>query len=303
MRRLQQGAALGEASPIDGDDSDLGVIGSRPAVLVKPDETNTGPRAATTQTLSGADALAAVLVAPVEADGKRYLRRTSITSGLRFNAAAHANIVFENCIIDGNWGLYAVRGWYNEGSGVNPAGDYPEFRYCEIKNATSAALIGQNIRFLRCHIHHGADLFKPFGPSEVYACYMHGNWHEEAAHCDVIQIVSGAAGLLLHWNNLAGFNASDSPVAADQPVSGTLQTGSVTGDIGPVQWFDNWLDGGGYTIRGATSDDTAYLVSYEFRRNKFGRGFTYGPLYHMSGPNIVVGTTNVWEDTGQPVTG
>src|SRR3546814_12722561 len=65
--------------------------------------------------------------------------------------------------------------------------------------------------------------------------------------------------------NFQGFNAPDSPSSAGGRSSGVLQTGTVTGNIGPVVWRNNWFGGGGYTIRNA---DTSFDVDYLFRDNR-----------------------------------
>lgn len=299
-RRLLQAALDPEIA-----DPDFGTPANRTPVFSKPDDTNTGPRSSTIQTYTGPEAVAAVLAAPVEADGKRYLRRALITSGMSFGLAVHSDIIFEDCIVDGNWGLYTISGWYNYANSTDPTGDYPEFRYCEIKNANSACLIGQHMRFLRCNIHHGNDISKPFGDIELYANYMHSNWHQAGAHCDIIQIVSGAAGFVAHWNNFMSFFSSDSPDSPGQQGNGVTQTGNVSGDIGPCAFDHNWCDGGNYTLRGPAERDSEFVVIYTFTNNRLGRNYSFGPLTGI--PNsayswsVTFDSTNVWDDTGQPV--
>lgn len=280
--------------PPPSGDGTLGQPGARPALTVRPGPTSTGPRSAPLQTHTGAQALAAVLAAPVEADGRRYLRRARVTSGITLNAAGHHSIVFEDCLIDGS-SNYMVSAF---NSGETPAGPLPEFRWCEIRGGTSATIYGGHARFLRCNLHRGTDIVKASrADGEFYGCWMHDTWHGVDAHCDVVQIVSRAVNTVFHYNRMDGFNAPESPTAGGQPCSGVLQTGTVTGDIGPVDWLNNWFGGGGYTIRSASP--AGYTVAYRFRRNRFGRGFRYGPLYGMGGADF--DTSNVWDDTGLPV--
>lgn len=284
-------------------DDDFGTPSTRPAITTKPSTSDTGPRYAPVMSLTGTAALASVLAAPVEADGKRYLRKASITGGITFDAASHTNIVFEDCVLDRGMGTYGVRAFW--GTFTLPSSNWPEFRYCKIMNASSASIIGQAVRFLRCHITRGTDLAKLSGSvgGELYGCLMNDTWHGDGAHCDVIQIVSGAAGWTIHYNNLDGFNAADSPSAGGQPCSGVLQTGTVTNDIGPVTWNKNWLDGGGYTIRvgGGSDNPSGYAIEYTFTNNLFGRGSRYGPTYGIFGAGITWDNTNVFEDNSQPV--
>lgn len=275
---------------------DLGTVGNRPALTVAPTAADTGPRQPTTTSMSGSEALAAILAAPVEADGRRYLRRAAVGS-IDLSGNQHTDLVFEDCTFatGGNYCIDAFQ------SGTEPtAGEWPEFRYCEISGGTSASVIGSHARFLRCNIHFGVDIVKPFGPAEFYGNYLHGNNHPSGAHCDTFQIVTGAADLLIHWNNCQNFNALESESSAGQQGNGVLQTGTVTGNIGPVQWLNNWFDGGGYTIR-CGGNRQGHTVDYTFRNNRFGRNSRYGPLVAMSG--IDFDSTNIWDDTGDPVTG
>lgn len=283
-------------------DADLGTAGNRPALATAPDVSTTGPRQPWTQAMTGPAALAAVLAAPLEADGRRYLRRTHITSGITFNAATHTDIVFEDCTIN-HAGSYTVSAFYD---GTNlPAGQLPEFRFCEITGGTSATIAGCSTRFLRCDIHHGEDLVKARETGgEFYACYLHDPLHGAESHCDVFQIVSAAVGLLIHWNNAIALNAPDSPSAPGGWSNGVLQTGSVTRAIGPVYWHDNWFDGGGYTIRtGETTDLNGNTRLYDFRRNRFGRAYRWGPVLGPTTGDVYFDDTNVWADTGLPVLG
>ncbi|WP_163540844.1 fibronectin type III domain-containing protein [Occultella kanbiaonis] len=287
-------------------DAELGAIGDRPhltpAQVKALSPANTGPRQATTRTLSGPAALAEALAAPVEADGRRYVRRARITSEVTFsNLAVHHSIAFEDCVLDRGWGDYAVRGWWPAAPASAPAGFLPEFRFCEFLNADSALLVGGHVRFLRCYLHHGNDLVKPNASGEFYACYFTDTWHPAGAHADCVQIIHRAADLLIHYNHFEGFNSLDSPTSAGNWNNAVLQTGSVTGDIGPVLWQDNYFNGGNITIR--SSNSPTYDVHYEFRRNRWGRGYNTAPFSNMGHPSTVFESTNVWDDTGLPVTG
>ena len=121
-------------------DDDFGTPSTRPAITTKPSTSDTGPRYAPVMSLTGTAALASVLAAPVEADGKRYLRKASITGGITFDAASHTNIVFEDCVLDRGMGTYGVRAFW--GTFTLPSSNWPEFRYCKIMNASSAKQLG-----------------------------------------------------------------------------------------------------------------------------------------------------------------
>lgn len=280
-------------------DPGLGTVGNRPVLTTKPSAANTGPRQAPTRTLSGSAALAEVLSAPVEADGKRYLRRASI-SGLTLDQAQHANIVFQDCVIEG--GTYVLNAFTN---GASPGGALPEFQYVEFIGGSSATVYGGQVRLLRCNAHSGTDIIKAAQPNfEIYGSYLHDTWHNGIdSHCDIVQIRSGAANSLFHWNTMDAFNDPDSPGGAGGmvPNNSVLQTGTVTGDIGPVDWVHNWFNGGGYTIRGRKPEDAAYAADYLFRNNRFGRDSRFGPLQNNGYAGFDFDTSNVWDDTGLPV--
>lgn len=281
-----------EPDPEPMPDPAWGTPGARPSIA-KPDATNSGARRLPTATFTGDEALAAVLAAPIEADGRRYLRRANITSAVRLRDPSHHSIVFEDCQITHS-GTYVVRSFYNDG-GAAPAGAWPEFRFCTIRGGNSSTFIGGFCRFMRCDMSLGTDIYKPMDPFEIYGCYAHDTWHGDGAHCDIVQIVSYATGHI-SWCNFQGFNAADSPTAGGSWSSGVLQTGTMTADTGPVVWADNWFNGAGYTIRGA---ETAYVTDMTFRRNKFGRGYRFGPVYRVAAFDF--DPSNVWEDTGLPV--
>lgn len=282
-------------------DADLGTIGDRPALTVRPDETNTGPRQSVTQTWSTSQAINWLnSSASLESDGWRYIRRTRIQGTLRLAHLEQRRVIFEDCIIEG--GLYAIEGYGIEDL---PGTELPEFRFCEITGGSSSCVRDGGLRLLRCNLHRGVDIIKTNGAgSEYYACYMHDTRHDDGAHCDVIQIRSRSEGLLIHWNNLVGVNALESQSAGGQTANAVLQTGKVSSNIGPVTWRNNWVDGGHYTIRvGNATDLDGYSRQYVFRDNRWGRNNRYGPVYSGVQTGLDWDNSNVWDDTGEPVLG
>src|SRR3546814_9632825 len=154
---------------------------------------------------------------------------------------------------------------FNCGSPALPV----KFQFCEIQGGSGATFYGGNARFLRCNMHRCVDIDKPHRSNlEIYGCWAHDTWHPSGANGDIVQIVTQAGNTIIHWNNFQGFNAPDSPSSAGGRSSGVLQTGTVTGNIGPVVWRNNWFGGGGYTIRNA---DTSFDVDYLLRDNRIDR--------------------------------
>lgn len=283
------GSTLDLSGPVDPD---VGAPGNRPAVTVKPSALDTGPQMATTATMTGAQALSAVLAATPDADGWRTLSRVLVTGGLTLNQVGHSKLRFDHCVFDG--GTYGINSFFNVG-GVQPT-TWNEFRWCEIRQGGSAGFVGGYARLLRCDLHRFGDTLKPFAGMEVWASWCHDLWQTAESHNDCIQIVSGAANSLIHYNNLASFPAPDSP--APGTTSGVLQTGSVTADIGPVVFRGNWIDGAAYAIQPIPSLG-GYTVDYTFRDNRFGRNSLYGP--HASLGQADFDSSNVWDDTGLPL--
>lgn len=289
------------------DDSDIGTPGNRPTVASRPDENTTGPRVSTTQTMSGPQAMLTILNAPVESDGKRYLRRTLITSNLNLQNTGANALVFEDCVIDAGQGsIYAISAFYQEGL-VEPT-TWPEFRYCSIVGGSSATIRGGWIRLLRCDLSYGTDILKPFQGMEVWASYLHDCYRRPGAHCDLIQIVNGTSGGLFHYNNFLGYTSDDSPEEPNSWVSGILQTGTINGPIGvphPVLFIGNWLEGGrvGFRGSGGPSDNPDnHEVRYIFQYNRFIRdSFQFGPIGNMHVINDVFDSTNVWDDDSEPL--
>lgn len=293
----------------------LGTVGARPSVS-KPSEDTTGIRQPTTQTLTAGAALTAVLAAPVEGDGRRYLRRTFVTGQFTLNLATHTDLVFEDCVFE-NGGTYTVSSFYNVAA--VPSSAYPEFRYCEMRGVSGSdypgtVFIGSYTRLLRCHVHHGIDIVKLWSGVEVYACLLDDGIKSGLSHSDTIQVQQGS-NMLVHWNNVTGRCADDSPDRPGGLMDRALQTGGLIGDVINLRYEDNWFDGGndyalGIGSTGGPPDvsEEGYLLDHSFRRNKFGRAATTGPV---SGTRTTTSThpdglgrwtaDNVYEDTGLPV--
>lgn len=287
--------------PIDPPIGEYGTPGSRPSLPTRPSAANTGNQTTPMISMSGTEALAAVLAEPYGEDGFRTLREVNILGGLSLNKEEHHSIRFVDCNIEGT-GSYTIKSFHAVG-GVAPAGYYPEFVRCTISGGTSATIIGGQSRFIRSRIEKGPDLFKVFGPLEVYACLVRWTWHSPGAHADVFQLTNGGANSTIQWSSLEGFNHPNSPSGnGGSPCNAVLQTGTQTGDVGPVEWVNNWMDGGHYTLRGRKPEDSLYSADYLFRGNRLGRNTTYGPLQNSGYPGFDFDSSNVWDDTNLPVT-
>lgn len=273
-------------------DIQYGSVGNRPAVLTRPDATTTGPSVVPGTVMTGAQALSAVMAMAPGPDGFRTLTGVRVTGGLTLDSPSHSSLRFDHCIFEG--GIYAVNSFFGD---PDVPSVWNEFRNCEFRGASSAGFVGGYARLLRCNLHRCADTLKPFMGMEVWASWCHDLWQTTESHNDCIQIVSGVANGLIHYNNLSSFPAPDSP---DPGVtSGVLQTGSVIADIGPVVFRGNWIDGAAYALQPIPAAGGLYVVDYTFRDNRFGRGSQYGP--HASLGMADFDNSNVWDDTGLAV--
>lgn len=286
--------------------SGYGTVGNRPRVLSKPDARTTGPRSPVTRTMTGPQALAAALSAPVEADGFRVLRNVRVTSMIQMNQPSHHSIAFEDCRIEagttstGSENLAAVRGWHALRD-VAPAGHWPEFRNCEIVDGHNASVLGGHVRLLRCDIHGGYDGVQIHRGIEVWASYVHDLWNGPNAHADGIQILGGL-GSLVHASRIDGFGGdSSAPEYHGVPVNRCVQIGFGMMSSASAEFMGNWFDGGNYTIDSTDPMPSQYPVTLTWRGNLFGRRNKWGPIYRTPSARASFDRSNVWEDTGVPV--
>lgn len=274
----------------------VGEITTLPSGFAKPDSTNTGPRYSLTQTLTAAEAMSIM-------SSTGYLNRAHITGGI---IDMESGWVLEDCLIDGN-PLYNIRSFHS--TSLAPPAVNPIIRYCEISGGdnTVSCLGIQYTTVEYCDVWSGIDLFKVGSGSIVRHCYAHDLYGIEGGHCDVVQVRHGED-MLFEWNNMIaiktlGFNAGN-----PENGNGVLQTGSFDGDIRHMYWYDNWVDGGGHTLRAADPADIGAFQQEDiiFRRNKHGRAFTFSPASNMYAPGTPGAVAwyypdNVWEDDGTTV--
>ncbi len=278
-------------------EDDYGEAGARPLVAERPGAATTGPRYSTNQVMTGPQAMVAIKASMPEADGKKYLRRTLITGTLDLSSTGADALVFEDCVLDAGQDTY-----YGVLSNVAPTGPWIEFRQCELTGGSAATLRGGYMRILRCDVHHGGDLVKPYYGMERWASWLHDNYRAAGAHCDTVQIVAGCDGLTIHYNTLTGFVSLDSEDDPGGYCSGVLQTGPVSATVGPVAWTGNWISGGRYAIRGSSAQGGGNSITQVFRDNRFTpNSFQYGPTAFMAEGSEDFDESNVWDDTGLPV--
>lgn len=243
-----------------------------------PDQTNTGVPDGVTLRDSGS--------VEVKEDG-------AVIDGLhiRGELTISANdVVVRNTIVETNTDLYAVL-ITNGVTGV-------VLENIEVNNLDGA---GINVYFqggsgvLRAaDIRAGVDGVRIEADDVVVEdSYIHHLHRQPDGHHDTIQIRKGD-NVTLRRNNLQAYN----PETKD-PMNSALQIGSLVGDdqISNLLVEGNLMNGGTYTISGGGRGEVDSAV---YRGNQFGRDYMYGT--HGGLENSTWDSSNVWKDTGQPVT-
>jgi len=271
--------------------------------IAKPDASNTGPRTTVTgSTLSSGAAKSLAAANGGIVQGRRI-------ANLTLSAPTDWQFQWVDCEIEGAY--YGVDAWFGQGVVPSNPSNRAVFQNCLFDRADAALIAGTNYVLRNCEMRRGVDLAKSFGNTEIFGCYMHSLWDPGGAHGDVFQAQNGND-IVLHWNTISCINAADSPSRAGEHGSGGTQFGIPFGNLTNVKVWDNWANGGAYTLRGGETwlgaGGVPFQLSLSFRRNKHGRGWIYGPFTGMgsfdSGRAISdYDSSNVFEDTGLPVQG
>jgi hypothetical protein len=265
----------------------------------KPTVATTGPR--TTVTGSTLSSTAAKNLAA--ANGGIVQGRS--IANLVLNSPADAAIKFIDCDITGYW--FGVEAWNGFGTPPTDPAARTTFEHCIIHDCPgNSGIAGRNVTVRWSEFTRNGDDLKPASNVEVYASLLHDLWAAGAdPHGDNIQCFGGND-ILFHWNTIDGRNSPDAPTQPGGVASSALQM-SWGGDATNVRFLDNWVNGGAYTLRGADSWG-GRVAQLQFRRNKHGRNYGFGPITGMGSYNggLAVSdydSSNVWEDTGLPVLG
>lgn len=260
----------------------------------KPTEANTGPRVTVTgSTLSNIGQVMAV------ADANGGVVEGRFIANMTASQPGHV-MTLNDCDLTG---LRSIDAWF--GQGTPPANDVRiVLNHCIIHDCSADGIAGRNVVANHCEFTRNGDDFKPTGNNEVYASLLHNSWAPNPeAHGDNVQFFGGDD-ILFHWNTIIGLNDLNSPDQPGNINSSALQT-SDGGVITNFRWYDNWVDGGVFTLRGAETHG-GLAAHLEFRRNKHGRNYGSGPITGMGSFNGGLqfsdyDLSNVWEDNGLPV--
>lgn len=303
------------SQPVSSTPSQPPVLPPPPSTPVggsaKPSSSNTGPRYSITRSLTPEQAL-------TELRRSGYLSRVQITGSLSLSGSDGRGWVIEDSRILTS-GRYGIHAYTSMADFIGTQAERPIFRYVEVVGAAawdgsscSAVIYGSDIVIQHADLYGCSDIVKLKHRVSLQGSWLHDVDSPAGAHSDTMQIRS-ARGSLVQGNRFdayVGYVSDGSSAPDGRTASGGLQTGSVTNDIS-VRFIHNWFAGGHYTIRGWASRDESYNIDYYFRDNIWMRrgtsvalGLTnlppnrYGPVTGSLGD---FDSSNVWEDTGQPV--
>jgi hypothetical protein len=154
-----------------------------------------------------------------------------------------------------------------------------------------------NATLIRMNIRGGADGLKLGNNTTLRSSWVHDlAWFSNdptqgggETHNDAIQILEGS-NIRVESNNL------------DATVSGANAAVQVTQDFGKVSSLtisNNWMNGGGCSLNIAHKGGADLSVSAS--GNRFGRQTGFNCPILLSTRTTLVGGSNVWDDSGQPV--
>lgn len=275
--------------------------------LVKPDETNTGPRLAEADmpVITTAQAITILcrdkVLSGYKVTGMLKISNDSCAKEKTTGKAASGagiNWLIQDCIIEARDGTYGVQTYVSLKPFAGTLAERPVFDHVTVRGgavtgnkSTSALFYGTDAIWRFSNLYGGIDNLKPLERVVVEDSYSHSLDRPVGAHSDVVQIRKGKD-MLFERNNFVAIVAYGEGIGGNG--NGVLQTGSMEGLLTNTVWRDNWFNGGGYTIRANEPN-----LGYTFEGNKFGRTFTYKP--YLGSTSYLVGDTNVWEDTGTSI--
>lgn len=146
--------------------------------------------------------------------------------------------------------------------------------------------VGSNdFTLIRVNLHNCLDGVRANGNVIIQDSYIHALHRVEGGHHDTIQTTQGS-NITIEHNTLFPFYNND-------PMNAAYIAGEDQGDISDVLVHNNLLNGGNFTLYIAVG-----MVNATYTNNVFGRDHRFGPV---SGNDALVGPTNVYFDTGEPV--
>lgn len=266
-----------------------------PGELSKSQVTNqAGPRQTPSSTISSSAA-------------EDRIRDTGLLEDVKVNGMLDLSDVtraytIRDVVVDAKGGRYGIRTRVGSSEANRPPEGRQVIEHTEVYGASSAGLYVAHVTVRHADVWGNIDNVKSGDDVELYASWLHDQSWTDGAHADAIQIQWGQD-QLIHWNVIDARYGSRGGPRAGQNSNAGIQMGSMNSNAS-AQVHNNWFNGGHYTVRIGTSD--APLIDFQYRHNKFGRDFTYGPVTGDRNDSTTYGgvrfdRSNVWADNGQSV--
>jgi hypothetical protein len=161
------------------------------------------------------------------------------------------------------------------------------------QGAPGPAIITNNYTLRRVDIHSISEGPRLQGNNVVEDSFIHHLVRCPECHIDALQS-TGGSNITIRNNSIATFN----PDTRD-PHNAAYQFGEEHAPLRNVTVTGNYVDGGNFTINGGGGGTTGAQVV--FRNNRFFPNARYGGVAHL-GSGVSFDESNVWIDTGEPVT-
>lgn len=279
------------------------------ASVSRPGPGNTGHRHNTLETITAEEAKRRLARDPL-------LERVRITGSLRLSGAEGVGWTIRDSVLEGGQ-PYVVQAYISQQDFAGTVAQRPRFEHVTligdgVRNpsgkGSSACFYGHDTVMAHVHAYGCVDIFKPYDRVLIERSYAHSVHKPPKAHVDIVQIRQGT-------DTVIRGNSFDAKVGYGMSVgseaNAVLQTGSLSGSVRRVQFTDNYVVGGTYTLRlGSTGypqrNEAGQYIDYTFRRNRHGQRFTYGPVDGSTDQASSLGgsrydASNVWDRTGRPV--
>jgi hypothetical protein len=257
-----------------------------PAVGAKPTEANTGLAVA-----GISEASLEVVNGSYTASAGEILEGKHFKAGVIVPAGAN-NVVIRNCLISGgNYGIQSSAGALNL-----------LVENTEIRGTSSKGMLVHNATVRRVYIHDvGSDgMFIHDGGNMLieYSYITRCGKDNPTDHTDGIQVHTGGSNIVIRnnhinlpgsWYNQPGWGSLNSCIVF-QSDWGAIRDSSIE---------NNWLYGGGYTVR--LEEKGGYeITGITVTGNRFGRDYHYAPRGTLGSPGFTW-TNNVYDDNDQVI--
>lgn len=174
----------------------------------------------------------------------------------------------------------------------------------EVEGGTCDVTIGySNYTIRRSIIHGGVDAIRLGGNTYVYDSYIYDLKRVTGSHNDTFQILGGKNVEVSHNAILAFTGIPGSGLSGGDPMNAILMIGDLSGNIGPLTFDNNLVNGGNYSFNvnwTAVDAGGASLVGpVSITNNRIGRDYRYGPKSNIS--HGIIWQGNVYDDDGTQI--